>query len=105
VLANPKDAGDLMQLAFAAQITSFEGKERQTGADIVKEEIAPWLAKVESHAPESREFFNKYRTILVVDDIKNRSFVVPQVQSYLKITSEENFGELIVLTCVPEDGT
>ena len=94
-----------MQLAFAAQITSFEGKERQTGADIVKEEIAPWLAKVESHAPESREFFNKYRTILVVDDIKNRSFVVPQVQSYLKITSEENFGELIVLTCVPEDGT
>ena len=101
VLDNPRDAGDLMDLALAAQVAAFAGEERQKGAQVIRGEIGPPLAGVEAHDQKTRDFFSHYPKILLVDDIKNRKFDIKNVESYLNIEKEERFGELVVLTCTP----
>jgi hypothetical protein len=102
VLNNPKEIGNLLHLALAAQVTPFEGEERKKSIGVIRGEIAPLFARVESHDSESYAFFNKYRTILVVDNIKNKNFVISRLATYLRVEKEEKFGELLVLTCTPQ---
>ncbi len=102
VLDDPNAANELTRLMFLGQFAT-DAAEKKKGVDSVRDELLPLLTRVEQRDPEVQSFFSQYRRIIVVDNIAHPYFAAPRLAAYLKIERQQQLGNLLILSCSPQE--
>jgi hypothetical protein len=102
VLDDPTAVTELTRLMFLGQVTT-DAAERAKGVAAVRNELLPWLDRLQDKDPEVQTFFSRYRRVLVVDSAVNRTFEPSRLAVYLHLQTQRTSGNIRVSTYRPAE--
>jgi len=100
ILSDPNALPELNRLTFLGQVTASVADRREAIRQ-VRSELIPLLNKIENHDPEVQGFFSGYHHVFVIDRLSNPLFQNPRISTFLKIETQQTYGQLRVLQCIP----
>jgi hypothetical protein len=94
---NSSDPSALMyRLGYWAEASSSSSEERKKGVHDIESELIPLLQKVEKH-DGIEAFLQQFNRIIVVDTLDNHTFDRDRLASFMKLQSQQNVGDHILL--------
>ncbi len=95
------DIKDLERLAFSGEIDTADKERWDQAKTAIRTDLVPLLSQVEQRNNRVLSFFSPYKQVLVVDDVRNPTFVRQRLSLYFSIESETRIDGLVLLWCRP----
>ena len=102
VVAGPNPTQALYQLGFWAEAISLSGEEQKEGVRGIQADLLPLLEGVERNDPTASGFFHQFRRVIVIDDLREPTFVPARLGSFLKLQERQQLDDWVLLNYAPE---
>ena len=102
VVTDPNPAKAMYQLGFWAEAISWSGEEQKEGTRGIQSDLIPPLERVEEHDAATGNFFRQFHRVIVVDDLRNPTFLPMRLGSFLKLEREQPLDNWVLRYYVPE---
>ena len=101
LIADPNPARALYQMGFWAEALTWSAEERAEGLRSIQSDLIPPMEQVEKHDAATTQFFHQFHRIVLVDDLRDPTFLPERVGSFLKLTGEQHLDHWVLRSYVP----
>lgn len=101
-LSEPNPAAFMYRLGFWAEAVSPSQEEQKEGLRGIQVDLLPLLVRVERHDPGASNFFHQFQRIIVIDDLRNPTFLQARLGSFLKLAGEQHLDHWVLFSYVPD---